>query len=357
MNGKSEITRRGFVKSAGAACALGSVPLAFSEEKAPSEKAVPAAPLVPTPTLVAASERAKIGCVSWCFHGFKSGEDPTEAINTIGDMGFEGTELVLLAREDIKSFWTDKKIGDLRSRLEKHKIALTQFAIFEPVVEGLSSLDAEERKKNLDFFEAGCVIGKKLGATRINIVAPWARELTGPGGYLPRYFDLSNPRPGEKFHVGIAKGFDWERVWRVYVDTTQACLERVKKLELKLSVEPHPHCLLSDSSSFLRLWDVIRDPDLGYNLDTGWTLLQREYPPLAIHKVKAHLMNVHMRDIDAQMRSFVFLGEGVMDFKAIVDTLKMASYRGYLSIEQDKYQGDMRAVCKRYLEMIRGYLA
>jgi sugar phosphate isomerase/epimerase len=96
---------------------------------------------------------------------------------------------------------------------------------------------------------------------------------------------------------------------------------------------------------------------LGYNLDTGWTLLQREYPPVAIHKVRKHLMNLHVRDIDGPMRKFPHVGEGVMDFKAIAEALKAVGYTGFLSIEQDKHPGDMRATCKRYLEMMRSYLS
>jgi sugar phosphate isomerase/epimerase len=101
------------------------------------------------------------------------------------------------------------------------------------------------------------------------------------------------------------------------------------------------------------LWDSIRDPDLGYNLDTGWTLLQREYPPAAIHKVKRQLMNLHLRDIDGPMRKFVHIGEGVMDFPAIIATLKQIGFDGFLSIEQDKHPGDMIETCRRYLRLMR----
>ena len=101
---------------------------------------------------------------------------------------------------------------------------------------------------------------------------------------------------------------------------------------------------------------MIGDPTLGYNLDAGWIQLQREYPPVAVHKARHHLMNVHMRDIDSLMRSFVHVGEGVMDFQAMADTLRTISFTGYLSLEQDKHPGDMRATCERYLHMMREYL-
>ena len=34
--------------------------------------------------------------------------------------------------------------------------------------------------------------------------------------------------------------------------------------------------------AFLRLCDAIRDPDLGYNIDVGWTLLQPGTPATAL---------------------------------------------------------------------------
>jgi sugar phosphate isomerase/epimerase len=65
-----------------------------------------------------------------------------------------------------------------------------------------------------------------------------------------------------------------------------------------------------------------------------------------------------MRDIDGQMRSFVPVDEGVMDFQGIADALKQIGFRGFLSLEQDRHQGmDMKKVCSRYLEVMKQCLA
>jgi sugar phosphate isomerase/epimerase len=298
----------------------------------------------------------KVGCLSWCFHDFSPGVDPEPAIDIIGELGFDGVELIATAPDDLKGFWTDARIGRIKQRLERHKLRVSQFVMFQPVVEGLSSTEPEVRQRNLDNFEAGCRIGRKLDAPMVNIVAPWARELKGPTDYLPRYYEIANPKPDEKFHIDIADGFDWDRVWNAYVETTKACLARAKAHGVKFSIEQHTHCMVPDAASFLRLWDAIRDPDLGYNLDAGWTLLQREYPPVAIHKVKRQLMNLHMRDIDGRMRQFVHIGQGVMDFQAIIQTLKQIGFNGFMSIEQDKHPGDMRETCRRYLRLMREYI-
>ena len=338
------LSRRDFVKAAAGAAGV------FASRGAMA--AIAPAP-VPEESKPRPPGRPRVGCVSWCFHSFEANADPSEAIEIIGSLGFEGTELIINSRQDFKGVWSDDGVDRIRKKLEQNKLAIAQLAMFQPVVEGLSSLDPEERKRNLDYFEEGCRIGKKLGAPMVNVVAQWPRELKGPTGYLPRYYELADAKPGDKFHIDIAPGFDWDRVWTQYVETTRACLERARAHGLKFSIEQHTHCIIPDASSFLRLWDAIKDPDLGYNMDVGWTLSQREYPPLAIHKVKRQLMNLHMRDIDGLMRTFVLIGDGVMDFKAIAETLTAIGFRGFLCIEQDKHPGDMKATCARYLRMMK----
>jgi sugar phosphate isomerase/epimerase len=335
MKTDSHQTRRHFLHTA--ALAASALPLGVAAAEAPSGP----------------RGGTKVGCLSWCFHDLSPGADPEPAIDIIGELGFDGIELIVNAKADLQQFWTDARIDRLKQKLDHAKLRVSQFVLFQPVVEELSSTRKDEREQALDRFEAGCRIGRKFDAPIVNIVAPWARELKGPGGYLPRYYEIAKPAAGEKFHIDIAPDFDWNRVWDAYVETTQACLERAKTHGLKFTIEHHTHCLVPEAASFLRLWDRIRDPALGYNLDAGWTLLQREYPPVAIHKVRSHLMNLHMRDIDGEMRRFVHVGEGVMDFRAILDTLKLIGFDGFVSLEQDKHPGDMRETCRRYLRLMR----
>ena len=305
-----------------------------------------------------AVERPRLGSVSWNFHSLRPGSNPEEAINLIGALGFEGIELIICARDDIQHYWTDPKLDQLKQQLERNKLTVSQFALFQPVVEGLTSLKTDERQQSLDSFEAGCRIGKKLGAPLVNIVAPWARELGQGQGYLPRYYEIPKPREGQKYRIHIVPPFDYDAVWQQWTGTVKSLVERAKAHGLKFSLEHHTHCLIEDANAFLRLCDAVRDPALGYNMDVGWTLLQREYPPVAIHKVGPRLFNLHVRDIDGLMRSFAPVGEGVMDFQGIAEALKQINFRGFLSIEQDGHPGmDMKAVCARYRDLMKKCLS
>jgi len=141
------------------------------------------------------------------------------------------------------------------------------------------------------------------------------------------------------------------------VETIRACLARAKSLDMRFSIENHTHTMLPVTDSFLRLWDSVRDSAFGFNLDCGWAMNQREYPPVAVHKAGRHLMNLHIRDIDARMRDYVAIGKGVMDIKAIVEAARAIGFSGSLSLEQDGSSEDMKETCRHYVGLMREYLA
>jgi len=305
----------------------------------------------------ATNARPRLGSVSWNFHSLQPGDHPEKAIDIVGSLGFDGIELIANSRRDVDEYWTDATIDRILRQLERNRLRVPQFPMFQPVVENLTSSRADERNRSLDYFEAGCRIGKKLGAPMVNIVAPWARELSASGEYLPRYF-LDPPRPGEKFHIAIAPGYDAAALWENFVATMKACLERARAHGLRFSIENHTYTMMPVTDSFLRLWDAIRDPALGCNLDCGWAMNQRDYPPIAIRKLNSRLMNLHVRDIDASMREYVPIGQGVMNFRDITDAVKTVGFEGFLTLEQDPYPGtDMKETCRQYLRMMRDLLA
>jgi sugar phosphate isomerase/epimerase len=80
---------------------------------------------------------------------------------------------------------------------------------------------------------------------------------------------------------------------------------------------------------------------------------QREYPAVAIYKLNKHLLNLHVRDVNATMREYVAIGRGVMDFKAIADAVKAVGFTGFLSLEQDGSGEDMKETCRRYLSTMK----
>ena len=56
------------------------------------------------------------------------------------------------------------------------------------------------------------------------------------------------------------------------------------------------------------------------------------------------------------MRKWQYFGDGVVDFKAIADTLKAVGFEGCVTTEQDR-KPEVKASCGRYLQAMRQYLA
>ncbi len=341
MTLENRLSRRTFLKAATASAML---PLPGGRTHS-SEAAAP-------PTK---SAKMKVGSVSWNFRGIGAGPPMDEPIEIIGGMGFDGIELIVSRPQDLDTYWKEPALSHVRKKLDEYKLECSQFVLFQSAVAGLSSLNDNERNRSLDVFERGCKVGAALNAPMINIVAPWACEFTGPHAYLPRYFAVTEGARNVKYRITIAEGFDFDAVWEQFVKTMRTATDMAKASGLRFSLENHTHTLVPDAMAFRSLWDRIKDPALGMNLDIGWLQLQREYPPIGIYQAGDKLMNVHIRDIDGVGLRFVGIGEGVMDFPGVMKALKDIGFSGYLTIEQDGVP-DMKGVLTRGRDMLRNLI-
>ena len=69
----------------------------------------------------------------------------------------------------------------------------------------------------------------------------------------PRFEQFPDPKPGEKFHINIASGYNFDELWHSFTEVIQACVERAKAHGMKFSIENHTHTMLPVTDTFLRL--------------------------------------------------------------------------------------------------------
>ncbi len=164
------------------------------------------------------------------------------------------------------------------------------------------------------------------------------------------------PPPTQKIHLTVPSSFPAARAWDEFVAVMREATAMAKGHGLRFTLENHTHTFVPITDGFLRLYDRINDPTLGMNLDIGWVWINREYPPLAIHKVKDLLLNVHIRDVDGLAYRFPAVGTGRMDLKAVIQALREVGYRGYLTIEQDRVPDQRLSVAngRKLLEKLLG---
>lgn len=327
MRGGGGPTRRGFFAAAGGAAALA---LGASEP--------------------ARAPRIRVGSVVWNLRGIGAGPPWDEAIRATAELGFEGIELIAAGAEELDAYWREPELARLKALLAELRLECPQFVLFQNAVAGLGSRERAARAGALEAFRKGCAAARALGAGMINIVAPWPVEIKGPRGYLPRYYAIDergDPPPADaKLRIEVPAGFRFAEAWDEFAAVMREATAIAKGHGLRFSLENHTHTFVPTTDAFLRLCDKVGDPALGMNLDIGWIWINREHPPLAIHKLGPLLCNVHIRDVDGLALWFPAVGTGRLDYPAVFEALAAVGYEGFVTIEQDGVPNQREALAK-----------
>ena len=285
----------------------------------------------------------KVGCAAWTWTEPAHNPPYEGAIRSIGELGFDGIELILRDFEDIKGYWAPEKRKEINRMLDHYGLEVSQFAMFQNVMDGLASLDKERIRRSVDAFKAGCEISADLGCDIVNFVSPWPDVITAPNSYLPEYYYINVPgvdpriRALQTFQTKLKykfpKPFDWERYWESHVDAVRQVALTAKEYGFRLAIENHANTMTPHTDSVIRLCEEAGEDNIGANLDTVWAYLQREYLPWSIHKYGKRLYHVHMRDGDGLAAYNLPVGYGNTDWEAVIKALKDIGYDGYLSLE------------------------
>ena len=129
---------------------------------------------------------------------------------------------------------------------------------------------------------------------------------------------------------------------------------------------PEPRLPMCSSREMLRLLKAA--PDLRLILDTGNMLAQKEDPMAFYEALKGYVAHVHLKDIeypepsaagdvdcDGRRIRNAQHGEGVVDFAALLPSLKRDGFGGYVTVEYGPHEGtkdhfEKMAESIRYLE-------
>jgi sugar phosphate isomerase/epimerase len=301
----------------------------------------------------------KVGCTAWAFTAPRYNPPYEEAIRDIGEMGFDGLELILFDPSDLKNYWTPRKIDEIVRLYRSYNLTLSEFALYQNVVAGLPDLDPAAKSRSLDHFDQGCKLAVALGADVVNMVSQWPIGLKAPIPYPPSY--IYNNVPGyvafePKLKMELPEPFDWDAIWANYVDSMRQATEIARSHGLRMALEGHANVIVSHTDSFLRLFDQVPDPSLGTNLDIVWQFLQREYIPWTIYKLKEKIFHVHVRDGDGLACYQLPVGDGILDWDGIVQALGKVGYDGFLSLEIGTY-ANPGPYAKRSLDYLREVIA
>lgn len=238
--------------------------------------------------------------------------DTAAAIRDIASVGFDGTEVF---DGNLAEFANDPDA--LLDVLKETGIQLVS------VYTGANFIYDEILDDELYKIEQAAELARKFGASRLVI-----------GG-------------GAKRPAGI-QADDFKKTGRGL--DMAADIARANGLES--SYHPHLGTISETLDGFHRIMDSC---SIGFCPDTAHLVASGIDPVAAIDRYGDRLKHVHFKDFSAKSGEFLPLGEGDIDFVAILAAIRRANYDSWLMVELDSYKGDPKAaaaISKRYLEKL-----
>lgn len=299
----------------------------------------------------------KLGCCSWNFTHPHYEAPYDDAIRTVGELGFEGVEMIVFTQRDLDEYYTPEKIEELRRLIGSYQLEISEFVLYAYCADGLESLDRTKREAALSTFSRAAKVASALGSGTINIVSHWIEGLHAPIPYPPSYIHPYLPgveRVEPKLVMTLPENLDWEAVWNNYVESLRVCTEIAAHNGLVFTIEGHANVIVSGADAMLRVFDSIPSPSIGVNFDTAWHLMQREYLPLSIAKLGKRIKHVHVRDADGNTNYNLPPGQGITDWHGVLNALLQVGYDGFLSLEMGQYKdpGRYSREAKEYLQRV-----
>ena len=126
-------------------------------------------------------------------------------------------------------------------------------------------------------------------------------------------------------------------------DRLRAIGENAAPSGIKVCLETHPD-LIHNGDIALETMQAVNHPNICVNFDTGNVYYYNHNVTAVgeVQKVIPHVGAVHLKDTNGGYRTWHFpaLGEGVVDFKAVFQTLNDAGFYGPFTMELEGIEGE-----------------
>jgi sugar phosphate isomerase/epimerase len=129
---------------------------------------------------------------------------------------------------------------------------------------------------------------------------------------------------------------DWKSAVEGFHRQIRAAVPIVEKHKMPLGIENHKDWLVDQQVALMKQYS---SEYLGVCLDTGNNLSLLDDPMETVEKLAPYTVNVHLKDMAVEeypkglLLSEVPLGEGILDMKRIVDTVRRAKPKVFFSLE------------------------
>jgi sugar phosphate isomerase/epimerase len=248
-----------------------------------------------------------------------SPEDHLKGMEIVGQAGFKAIEL---------EFY-DELLEAHRRDLPKMQAILDRYGVkiasIMAVEEKMFSVDPALKAQALCDFDALTDLIAQLGSPLVAIC-----------GYMPPEI-----RPlGTELYVGgpptavsVGDDFSWPAFWANAVDVFRRCAEMATAKGLDLIIETRANDVFSSTDALMNLIKESGAKNSGVILDVAHVHAGKEYLALVIPKLGKLIKLVHFSDNDGTMAYHYAPGKGIIDFSAVVRSLKRAGFDGTIIVD------------------------
>lgn len=239
-----------------------------------------------------------------------------DALDILAELGYTAVALTPDAHHLPPDTTTDAELRRVRGRLERLGLAVVVETGARYVLDArrkhhptLLEADAAGRAVRLAFLARCAEMAAALGGDTVSI---WS-------GALP---DRVAPDEG----------------WRHLADGVAALCAHAAPLGVRVAFEPEPGMLAASLDDWRRLRALVGAPTLGLALDVGHVpCTEAIAPEAAIREHAAGLFTVHLDDARGGVHEHLQVGEGELDWTAIVGALRASGFAGVASVELSRH--------------------
>jgi sugar phosphate isomerase/epimerase len=239
-----------------------------------------------------------------------------ESVEKIARLGFGGVEIMGDRPHLYPPDYDDQKLRHLKERIAANGLAVTNINSFTLFAVGNTYLpswiepDEKRRAIRVRHTLDSIKVARFLGCDNISVP---------PGGPLEN--GMTRKEAFRLFHQGLAQ-----------------VLPESEAQGIRVLIEPEPDLLMENTAEFKAFIKDVRSDAVGLNFDIGHFYCAGENPAEAFEELFQWIGHVHIEDIAAtRVYRQLIAGQGVIDFKAIFDTMVRLGYRRHISLELYPY--------------------
>lgn len=143
------------------------------------------------------------------------------------------------------------------------------------------------------------------------------------------------------FHPGLKTGishFYPDQDWELNLRSVHELNDTAEQCGIEISIEncPEPFpFLLRSVTDFSRFYDELGETEIGLTLDVGHANINNQIYEF-IEKFSERIVHAHLHDNRGDFDSHLGIGDGNIDWEAVVEAFRSIDFKGILLVESEK---------------------